>query len=101
MSADKIYKKTPFIPDLPDYNKNEPKGEWPDGSTEQKCGKVSCFLYYLLSCAYKASGMAVLALAEHSAVVEQPAYIQRCPGFDSWCSDWLSFYREICVEKCV
>lgn len=40
------------MPDLPDYNNNEPKGEWPGGSTEQKCGKVSCFLY-LLSCVNK------------------------------------------------
>lgn len=99
------------MPEMPFYNKNEPKGEWPGGSTG--CAKfslpeVSVFLlgrelklYYLLSCAYKASGMAVLALAERSSVVEQLAYIQRCPGFDSWCSDWLSFYREICVEKCV
>ena len=68
------------MPEMPFYNKNEPKGEWPGGSAEQKCGRVSGFLYYLLSCAYKASGMAVLALAERSSVVEQLAYIQRVGG---------------------
>ena len=66
------------MPDLPDYNNNEPKGEWPGGSTGQKCGSVSRL--YFLSFVYKASGMAVLAPVEHSSVVEQLAYIQRVPG---------------------
>ena len=63
------------MPDLPDYNNNEPKGEWPGGSTGQKCGSVSRL--YFLSFVYKASGMAVLAPVEHSSVVELPAYIRR------------------------